>query len=62
MRRELASVMRSAGSEPAAHEASKHEHGGRVLWRPADPYPLRPGARRALRALIRALCPPAPAP
>jgi hypothetical protein len=31
-------------------------------WRLADPYPMGEAARRAFRGLIRAVCPPAPAP
>jgi len=31
-------------------------------WRLADPYPLSANARRVLHAVVRAMCPPSPAP
>jgi hypothetical protein len=44
-----------------AGRASLERH-PRDGWRLAEPYPLGKGARRALLALIEALCPPSPAP
>jgi hypothetical protein len=44
-----------------AGRASLERH-PRDGWKLAEPYPLGEGSRRALRAIIEALCPPSPAP
>ena len=38
---------------------TRHPHDG---WKSADPYPMGSWAREAFRAIIRAVCPPPPAP
>jgi hypothetical protein len=42
-----------------APSLSRHPNDG---WQPADPYPMASFVRRALRAVVLALCPPPPAP
>jgi len=46
-------------AEARPSSADRHPSEG---WTPAAPYPMRAFTRRALRGIIRALCPPEPAP
>ncbi len=48
-----------ADSREASEALDRHPDDGWVL---ADPMPMGEGTRRALRAMIRAVCPPEPAP